>query len=139
MRSSKEALPAEPVEVLPGIYRLAVPTPFAVGSVNAYLLEGSPLTLIDGGPNLASGLLELERMVRVTGHELADLELLLLTHQHSDHEGLTGLLAQRCGGEVACLAVVADYVSAFQERRRADDRFAQALMLRHGIDSHVVD
>ena len=30
-----------------GIHRLAIPTPFMVGRVNAYLIEDSPLTLID--------------------------------------------------------------------------------------------
>jgi glyoxylase-like metal-dependent hydrolase (beta-lactamase superfamily II) len=139
VRSSDDTEVARPVEVVPGIYRLTVSTPFHTGSVNAYLLEGSPLTLIDGGPNLATGLVDLERMVRAAGHELADLELLLVTHQHVDHEGLTGLLAERSGAEVACLGQVADYVSAFDESQRADDQFAQTLMLRHGIDPHVVD
>ena len=36
-----------------GIHRLAIPTPFQVGRVNAYLIEDEPLTLIDSGPNSA--------------------------------------------------------------------------------------
>jgi hypothetical protein len=39
-----------------GIHRLAIPTPFQVGRVNAYLIEDSPLTLIDSGPNSAKAL-----------------------------------------------------------------------------------
>src|SRR5437588_328847 len=34
-----------------GIHRLAIPTPFAVGRVNCYLVEDEPLTLVDTGPN----------------------------------------------------------------------------------------
>jgi hypothetical protein len=34
-----------------GIHRLSIPTPFAVGRVNAYLIEDEPLTLVDAGPN----------------------------------------------------------------------------------------
>jgi hypothetical protein len=34
-----------------GIHRLAIPTPFAVGRVNTYLIEDDPLTLVDSGPN----------------------------------------------------------------------------------------
>jgi hypothetical protein len=34
-----------------GIHRLAIPTPFAVGRVNVYLIEDEPLTLVDAGPN----------------------------------------------------------------------------------------
>jgi len=44
-----------------GVHRLAIPTPFQVGRVNAYLIEDSPLTLIDSGPNSAKALDELER------------------------------------------------------------------------------
>jgi glyoxylase-like metal-dependent hydrolase (beta-lactamase superfamily II) len=126
-------------EIAPATYRLAVPTPFAVGAVNAYLLAGTPLTLIDGGPNIATSLLELERLVRTCGYELADIELLLITHQHMDHEGLTAIVAERSGAEVACLRPVADYLGAQAENQLADDRFAQALMRRHGIEPQVVD
>ena len=38
-----------------GIHRLAIPTPFAVGRVNAYLIEDDPLTLVDSGPNSREG------------------------------------------------------------------------------------
>jgi len=37
-----------------GIHRLAIPTPFQVGRVNAYLIEDEPLTLVDTGPNSAT-------------------------------------------------------------------------------------
>ncbi len=36
-----------------GIHCLAVPTPFAVGRVNCYLIEDEPLTLVDAGPELS--------------------------------------------------------------------------------------
>ena len=39
-----------------GIHRIAVPTPFAVGRVNVYLIEDDPLTLVDAGPNSGSSL-----------------------------------------------------------------------------------
>jgi hypothetical protein len=34
-----------------GIHCLAIPTPFAVGRVNCYLIDDDPLTLVDTGPN----------------------------------------------------------------------------------------
>ena len=34
-----------------GIHTLRIPTPFAVGRVNCYLIEDEPLTLVDTGPN----------------------------------------------------------------------------------------
>ena len=45
--------PEEALEqaALAGIHRLRIPTPFAVGQVNCYLIEDEPLTLVDTGPN----------------------------------------------------------------------------------------
>ena len=37
-----------------------------VGRVNAYLIEDSPLTLVDSGPNSAKALDELEQALRGT-------------------------------------------------------------------------
>ena len=46
-----------------GIHRIAVPTPFQVGRVNAYLIDDEPLTLVDSGPHSERSLAELERLV----------------------------------------------------------------------------
>jgi hypothetical protein len=63
-----------------GIRRLALPTPFAVGRVNAYLIEDDPLTLIDTGPNSADALVELARDLAEHGHRVEDLGLIVVTH-----------------------------------------------------------
>ena len=38
-----------------GYHCLPIPTPFAVGRVNCYLIEDDPLTLVDTGPELGQG------------------------------------------------------------------------------------
>ena len=78
-----------------GIHRLAIPTPFAVGRVNVYLIEDEPLTLVDAGPNSGSSLDELERQVAAHGHRIDDIGLVVLTHQHIDHLGLVNIVASR--------------------------------------------
>jgi glyoxylase-like metal-dependent hydrolase (beta-lactamase superfamily II) len=121
-----------------GIHRLSIPTPFAVGRVNTYLLEDEPLTLVDSGPNSAKALDELERALDARGHAVEDLQLLVVTHQHIDHLGLLDVLARRSGAEVAALDVLAPYVERYGEDAERDDEFAEALMLRHGIPPDVV-
>jgi glyoxylase-like metal-dependent hydrolase (beta-lactamase superfamily II) len=121
-----------------GIHRLAIPTPFAVGRVNTYLIEDEPLTLVDSGPNSAKALDELERDLAARGHSIEDLELLIVTHQHIDHLGLLDVLARRSGAEVAALDVLAPYVERYSDDAEADDEFADALMRRHGIPEDVV-
>jgi glyoxylase-like metal-dependent hydrolase (beta-lactamase superfamily II) len=121
-----------------GIHRLAIPTPFQVGRVNAYLIEDSPLTLIDSGPNSGKALDELEQALAARGHAIEDIELLVITHQHIDHFGLASILARRSGAEVAALAPLAPYLRDYREAAELDDRFAEQTMLRHGITADVV-
>src|ERR671935_1870473 len=86
-----------------GIHRIAIPTPFAVGRVNVYLIEDEPLTLVDAGPNSGSSLDELERQVAAHGHRIEDIGLVVLTHQHIDHLGLVSIVAARSGADVAAI------------------------------------
>src|SRR3954447_19563898 len=98
-----------------GIHRLRIPTPFAVGRVNCYLLEDEPLTLIDTGPNSGKALDELEKQLRVHGHSIDDLELVILTHQHIDHLGLVEIIVEHSGAEVAAIGVAAQRLANFDE------------------------
>jgi glyoxylase-like metal-dependent hydrolase (beta-lactamase superfamily II) len=121
-----------------GIVRLAIPTPFQVGRVNAYLIEDSPLTLIDSGPNSAKALDELEQALAARGHAVEDIELLVISHQHMDHFGLASILARRSGAEVAALDLLAPFLGDYGRETDLDDRFAEQTMLRHGIPPEIV-
>jgi len=121
-----------------GIHRLEIPTPFAVGRVNCYLIEDEPLTLIDTGPNSGKSLDELEQRLAALGHSVDELELIVLTHQHMDHLGLVEILARRSGAEVAALDLLVPYLADFRASMAADDEFSQAVMRRHGIPADLV-
>lgn len=121
-----------------GIHRLAIPTPFAVGRVNCYLIEDDPLTLVDAGPNSGSALDELETQVRALGHALEDIGLVVITHQHIDHIGLVDIVATRSGADVAALEALVPFVEGYSEKAAEDDEYAAAIMLRHGIAADVV-
>jgi glyoxylase-like metal-dependent hydrolase (beta-lactamase superfamily II) len=108
-----------------------------VGRVNAYLIEDDPLTLVDSGPNSAKALDELEQALAALGHGIADIGLLVISHQHMDHFGLASILARRSGAEVAAIAPLAPYLAAYSSETEMDDRFAEAVMLRHGIPAEV--
>jgi glyoxylase-like metal-dependent hydrolase (beta-lactamase superfamily II) len=120
-----------------GIHRLAIPTPFAVGRVNCYLIEDDPLTLVDTGPNSGKSLDELERALAEYGRRIEDLGLIVITHQHMDHIGLLEILARRSGAEVAALDRLGPYLAEFRSNVIADDAFAQAIMRRHGIPADL--
>jgi glyoxylase-like metal-dependent hydrolase (beta-lactamase superfamily II) len=121
-----------------GIHLLRIPTPFAVGRVNCYLIEDEPLTLVDTGPNSGKALDELERQLAAVGHAIADLELVVVSHQHIDHLGLVEIVAERSGAEVAAIDAVVRFVANFAADAEQEDRFAAELMLRNGIPEDVV-
>ncbi len=120
-----------------GIHCLPIPTPFAVGRVNCYLIEDDPLTLVDTGPNSGKALDELEQALAAHGRAVEDLELIVLSHQHMDHLGLAGILARRSGAEVAALDALAPWAANYGKNMAADDEFADAIMARHGIPEDV--
>lgn len=121
-----------------GIHLLAIPTPFAVGRVNTYLIEDEPLTLIDSGPNSGKALDELERGIESLGYSIEQIELVVLTHQHVDHCGLVEIVANRSGAEVAALDLLAPILADYSANAELDDGYAADLMLRHGIAEDVV-
>ncbi|HEY4780095.1 MAG TPA: MBL fold metallo-hydrolase, partial [Solirubrobacterales bacterium] len=116
---------------LAGIHRLQIPTPFAVGRVNCYLIEDEPLTLVDTGPNSGKALDELGTQLGARGHSIDDLDLVIVTHQHIDHLGLVEIVAEHSGAEVAAIGAAAERLANFDADAEAEDRFAVELMLRN--------
>jgi glyoxylase-like metal-dependent hydrolase (beta-lactamase superfamily II) len=120
------------------IHRLAIPTPFAVGRVNTYLIEDEPLTLVDSGPNSGRALDELHNHLAEHGHSIDDIELIVLTHQHMDHLGLVDIIVRHSGAEVAAIDKLSGFVEDFSAAAARDDEFATGVMLRNGISEDVV-
>jgi glyoxylase-like metal-dependent hydrolase (beta-lactamase superfamily II) len=123
---------------VPGIDCLAIPTPFAVGPVNCWLIDDDPLTLVDCGPNWGTALDALESQLREHGRRVEDLERIVITHQHSDHLGLAGILVERSGAEVAALDLLAPVLEDSRAAAEDNDELAMGIMLRHGTPRDVV-
>ncbi|MGH2911787.1 MAG: MBL fold metallo-hydrolase [Solirubrobacteraceae bacterium] len=121
-----------------GVHCLAIPTPFAVGRVNCYLIEDDPLTLLDAGPNSATSLTTMEAMLQEHGHRVEDLERIVVTHQHIDHIGLVQILATRSGAEVCALDRLAPWLADYKHQMEENDSFSASIMLRNGIPQDVV-
>jgi glyoxylase-like metal-dependent hydrolase (beta-lactamase superfamily II) len=110
-----------------------------IGSVNAWLLRGDPLTLVDTGPNSDAALEALDAGLRRAGVRLEDIELVLATHHHLDHVGLAPAVRRRSGATVAVLDAVADYVAGYHREIELDRAFSHRLMAAHGVPDAVID
>ena len=69
------------------IHKITIPTPFAVGDVNAFLLKGDTLSLIDAGPKTPEAYEALKLGIQQAGYSMKDIEQVILTHHHPDHAG----------------------------------------------------
>jgi glyoxylase-like metal-dependent hydrolase (beta-lactamase superfamily II) len=121
-----------------GIHTLRIPTPFAVGRVNTYLIEDEPLTLVDSGPNSGKALDELQHQLAEHGRSIDDIELVVLTHQHIDHLGLVDIIASHSGADVAAIDELVHFVEHYSEDAIRDDEFASRVMSRNGIPEETV-
>ena len=119
------------------VHALPVPTPFAVGRVNCYLVDDDPVTLVDTGPNSATSLTALEAALAEHRRRVEDLGRIVITHQHIDHIGLVAILAERSGAEVCALERLAPWLARYSEVMEGDDAFAEAIMLRHGVPEDI--
>jgi glyoxylase-like metal-dependent hydrolase (beta-lactamase superfamily II) len=64
---------------------------------------------------------------------LADVELVLLTHQHIDHVGLAEIVMRRAGADVACHVALAAWLEHLPMSHVADDAHIAARLRGHGV------
>jgi glyoxylase-like metal-dependent hydrolase (beta-lactamase superfamily II) len=120
------------------IHCLPIDIPWPTGPVNVYLVDDDPLTLVDTGPNLTPALAALEAGLAEHGRRIEDIERVVVTHQHRDHMGLASIVKERSGAEICALGDLADILPRWAEHDSLHERYADELMLEHGVPAGVV-
>lgn len=73
------------------IVQIQIPLPYALNSVNCYLLRGRDgWTLLDTGLNTAAARSQWQRAMQALNISAVDIRQIVLTHTHPDHFGLAG-------------------------------------------------
>jgi len=88
------------MQMMNNLHPLVIPTPFPVGPVNVYLLDGPEPALVDAGPNTDEAMAALQKELNAHGYTLSDIRHLIITHAHSDHYGLAARIVARSGAAV---------------------------------------
>ncbi|WP_449536856.1 MBL fold metallo-hydrolase [Ferdinandcohnia sp. Marseille-Q9671] len=70
------------------VFKITLPTPFAVGDVNVYVVKGEALTLIDAGAKTEEAWQSFNEQLSQLGYKPSDIEQVVITHHHPDHVGL---------------------------------------------------
>ena len=84
-----------PLSEWPYVHSIQLPTPWRGDSVQAYLIESDPLTLVDCGLDDEPSRFGLETALDGLGYGVEDLRRLVITHHHRDHMGQAASLKDR--------------------------------------------
>jgi glyoxylase-like metal-dependent hydrolase (beta-lactamase superfamily II) len=139
MHSTKSKRSAATFAASAGVHRIALPTPWNTITVNCWLVEDDPLTLVDTALNSATGLGSLERALHTRGHRVEDLRRIVITHNHVDHIGLLATLADRSHAEIVVPATLETWLADYDANIAKDDDFLLSTLIRHGVPIEVVN
>lgn len=117
-----------------GIERVRLETPYPEDHVNAYLLFGDPLTLVDTGLPFPKSLAQLEAGLARHGVRFADIEQIVVTHMHPDHIGGVAAVQKASGARIVVSEAARRIVELGEEEHRRFDAFYAAFAREAGSD-----
>jgi hydroxyacylglutathione hydrolase len=98
------------------IHAIKVPFPASTRFVYAYLIYGKQICMVD------SGIVSAKEMIfdylRATGRDPKEIILLVLTHSHADHIGLSAEIKRISGCKVAAHGAEKNWVEDIEEQYR---------------------
>ncbi|MBP7126774.1 MBL fold metallo-hydrolase [Myxococcota bacterium] len=150
MDGSPDAEPRDPVllegrrlgdrlfEVAEGVWRIPVPTGYAVGDVNLYWVDGAHPVLIDTGVGGDASFEALWQALETGGRHIEDTATLLLTHHHVDHAGNARRIREVSGCRVRVRRRAVRRLSDLDAAARDDVPGILAFLDRGGFSTETV-
>src|SRR3989442_6236699 len=88
-------------EVAPGVWKITLPIPFPLRTVNVYALVGNDgWALVDAGIGVPEARAAFWEGLQRVGLTIDNLRTIVLSHDHPDHIGLSGELQEQSGAAV---------------------------------------
>ena len=117
---------------------IAIPTPFPVGPVNAFLLKSDPVTLVDAGLNTDEAFDTLKAAFAREGLALGNLKAVLLTHTHIDHVGLLGRLRHHADFTIYAHPGTTHHRLNSEDNQEEARRFGLRIMREFGAPEEII-
>lgn len=121
-----------------GLHRVELSAANEMGTVNAWIVDDDPLTLVDAGTRVPGSPEALEAGFAAIGRRVEDVGLVVLTHHHTDHLGLVAEVVRRSRADVAALAPIASYLGDFPAEAERDRAYFAEVLHRHGAGEATV-
>ena len=122
-------------EIQTNFYRITLRMPYRLKHVHAYLLaQNKELALFDTGLNMPGAYETLEKDLVSIGFSINDIKHIYLTHVHTDHCSMAGLLQKKTGAKIYLSAAA---FKEYQHFHQADPALKQLkkFYARHGMTS----
>ncbi|MFA5322526.1 MAG: MBL fold metallo-hydrolase [Smithella sp.] len=126
-------------EIEKNFYRITLRMPYRLKHVNAYLFaHDKELALFDTGLNMPGSYEMLEKDLTGAGFSINDIRHIFLTHVHTDHCSMAGLLQKNTGAKIYLSATA---FKEYQHFRQTDPAVQQLkkFYARQGMPSHLID
>jgi len=98
------------IEVSPKVHLVRGKNRACFPEANTLLIDDEILTLVDAGTSMEN----ITRTLRDLGHELSDIERIILTHFHIDHKGYAADIQRAADCEMICHPLAEKGVRTFQ-------------------------
>jgi glyoxylase-like metal-dependent hydrolase (beta-lactamase superfamily II) len=121
------------------LHPIVIPTPFPVGPVNVYLLDGPELALVDTGPNTGEAMATLRKGLAAHGYAVADIRHLVITHAHPDHYGLAAQTAAESKARVYSHRFNLEFLAGDQMETGNWRLYYALLLLQSGVPLSVLE
>ena len=120
-------------EIQNNFYRITLPMPYRLRHVHAYVLvQGSEVALFDTGMNMPGSYELLESDLISIGLSTKSIRDVFITHSHTDHCSMAGLLQKRTPAKIHLSAIADDVYQQFNQAEVLIDA-AKLFYARHGM------
>ena len=120
-------------EIQTNFYRITLPMPYRLRHVHVYaLVDGAEVALFDTGMNMPGSYDLLETDLKSIGLSTKSIRDIYITHSHTDHCSMAGLLQKRTPAKIHLSAIADDFYQHFHQAEVLIDA-AKLFYARHGM------
>jgi glyoxylase-like metal-dependent hydrolase (beta-lactamase superfamily II) len=126
-------------EIQPNFYRITLRMPYRLRHVNAYLFaHDGDLALFDTGLNMPGSYETLQKDLAGAGFSVNDIKHIYLTHVHTDHCSMAGLLQKNTGAKIYLSQAAFEEYQHYCQPESAIKQLRK-FYLRQGMTSGQID